>query len=70
MARILPGRSAGTDGLRLAAQQRQRRLSYLIVGQIFDKYPNINAGVAEVGHGWLPHGVEIECIALAGKSPS
>ena len=34
-----------------------RLLSYLIVGQIFDKYPNINAGVAEVGHGWLPHWV-------------
>ncbi len=29
-------------------------LSYLIVGQIID---NINAGVAEVGHGWLPHWV-------------
>ena len=36
---------------------RARLLSYLIVGQIFDKYPNINAGVAEVGHGWLPHWV-------------
>jgi predicted TIM-barrel fold metal-dependent hydrolase len=34
-----------------------RLLSYLIVGQIFDRYPNINAGVAEVGHGWLPHWV-------------
>jgi hypothetical protein len=34
-----------------------RLLSYLIVGQIFDKCPNINAGVAEVGHGWLPHWV-------------
>jgi predicted TIM-barrel fold metal-dependent hydrolase len=34
-----------------------RLLYYLIVGQTFDKYPNINAGVAEVGHGWLPHWV-------------
>ena len=30
-------------------------LSYLIVGKIFDRFPNINAGAAEVGHGWLPH---------------
>ena len=34
-----------------------RLLSYLIVGRIFDRFPNINAGVAEVGHGWLPHWV-------------
>jgi len=34
-----------------------RLLSYLIVGQIFDRFPNINAGVSEVGHGWLPHWV-------------
>ena len=32
-----------------------RPLSYLIVGRIFDRFPNINAGAAEVGHGWLPH---------------
>lgn len=32
-----------------------RFLSYLIVGQIFDRYPNINAAASEVGHGWLPH---------------
>ena len=32
-----------------------RLLSYLIVGRIFDRFPNINAGAAEVGHGWLPH---------------
>ena len=32
-----------------------RLLSYLIVGRIFDRFPNVNAGVAEVGHGWLPH---------------
>lgn len=34
-----------------------RLLSYLIVGQIFDRYPNINAGVAETGHGWMPQWV-------------
>ena len=32
-----------------------RLLSYLIVGRIFDRFPNINAGAAEGGHGWLPH---------------
>ena len=32
-----------------------RLLSYLIVGKIFDRYPNLNCGAAEVGHGWLPH---------------
>ena len=32
-----------------------RLLSYLIVGRIFDRFPNLNAGAAEVGHGWLPH---------------
>ena len=30
-----------------------RLLSYLIVGRIFDRFPNLNAGAAEVGHGWL-----------------
>jgi predicted TIM-barrel fold metal-dependent hydrolase len=34
-----------------------RLLSYLIVGRIFDRFPNITVGVAEVGHGWLPHWV-------------
>ena len=34
-----------------------RLLSYLIVGKIFDRYPNIRACVAEVGNGWLPHWV-------------
>ena len=34
-----------------------RLLSYLIVGKIFDRFPNISAGVAEVGQGWLPHWV-------------
>ncbi len=34
-----------------------RFLSYLIVGRIFDRYPNINAASCEVGHGWLPHWV-------------
>ena len=32
-----------------------RLASYLIVGRIFDRFPNIKALVAEVGHGWLPH---------------
>ena len=32
-----------------------RLLSYLIVGKVFDRFPNLNAGAAEVGHGWLPH---------------
>ena len=32
-----------------------RFLSYLIVGRIFDRFPNINAAAAEVGQGWLPH---------------
>jgi predicted TIM-barrel fold metal-dependent hydrolase len=32
-----------------------RLAAYLIVGGIFDRYPNLNAGAAEVGHGWLPH---------------
>ena len=42
---------------RTAAHQwgAARLLSYLIVGKIFDRFPNINAGAAEVGHGWLPH---------------
>jgi len=34
-----------------------RLLSYLIVGRIFDRFPNLNAAVSEVGHGWLPHWV-------------
>jgi predicted TIM-barrel fold metal-dependent hydrolase len=34
-----------------------RFLSYLIVGRIFDRFPNINAAAAEVGQGWLPHWV-------------
>jgi predicted TIM-barrel fold metal-dependent hydrolase len=34
-----------------------RFLSYLIVGKVFDRFPNLNAAVAEVGHGWLPHWV-------------
>ncbi|MFQ6028659.1 MAG: amidohydrolase family protein, partial [Dehalococcoidia bacterium] len=35
-----------------------RWLTYLIIGKIFDRFPNLNAGVAEVGHGWLPHWVK------------
>jgi len=34
-----------------------RLLSYLIVGRIFDRFPNINAAASEVGQGWLPHWV-------------
>lgn len=36
----------------------ERWLTYLIIGKIFDRFPNLNAGVAEVGHGWLPHWVK------------
>jgi predicted TIM-barrel fold metal-dependent hydrolase len=32
-----------------------RFAAYLIVGKIFDRFPNINAAAIEVGHGWLPH---------------
>ncbi len=32
-----------------------RLCSYLIVGRLFDRFPNLRAIVAEVGHGWLPH---------------
>ena len=34
-----------------------RFCAYLIVSGIFDRYPNLRAGVAEVGHGWLPQWV-------------
>jgi predicted TIM-barrel fold metal-dependent hydrolase len=34
-----------------------RWLTYLIIGRVFDRFPNLNAAVAEVGHGWLPHWV-------------
>ena len=50
-----------------------RLLSYLIVGQIFDRYPNLNAGAAEVGHGWLPHWLirlEEMCNYVAGTTPT
>ena len=32
-----------------------RYSAYLICSGVFDRYPNFRAGVAEVGHGWLPH---------------
>jgi len=50
-----------------------RLLSYLIVGQIFDRFPNLNAGAAEVGHGWLPHWLirlEEMCNYVAGTTPT
>ena len=34
-----------------------RLCAYLILSGIFDRYPNFRAGVAEVGHGWLPNWV-------------
>ncbi|MCH7528220.1 MAG: amidohydrolase family protein [Candidatus Marinimicrobia bacterium] len=34
-----------------------RWLTYLIIGKVFDRFPNLNAAVAEVGHGWLPQWV-------------
>ena len=33
----------------------QRSLAYVIAGGILDRYPNINVGYAETGHGWLPN---------------
>ena len=50
-----------------------RLLSYLIVGRIFDRFPNLNAGTAEVGHGWLPHWLirlEEMCNYVAGTTPT
>jgi predicted TIM-barrel fold metal-dependent hydrolase len=32
----------------------QRSLAYIIAGGILDRYPNINVGYSETGHGWLP----------------
>ena len=49
-----------------------RLLSYLIVGKIFDRFPNLNAGTAEVGHGWLPHWLirlEEMCSYVSGTTP-
>ena len=34
-----------------------RLCAYLILSGLFDKYPNLRAGVSEVGHGWLPNWV-------------
>ncbi len=34
-----------------------RLLSYLICSGLFDRFPNLRCGVAEVGHGWLPQWV-------------
>ena len=50
-----------------------RLLSYLIVGKIFDRFPNLNAGAAEVGHGWLPHWLirlEEMCSYVSGTTPT
>jgi len=50
-----------------------RLLSYLIVGRIFDRFPNLNAGTAEVGHGWLPHWLirlEEMCNYVSGTTPT
>ncbi len=49
-----------------------RLLSYLIVGKIFDRFPNLNAGTAAVGHGWLPHWLirlEEMCSYVSGTTP-
>ena len=32
-----------------------RFFAYLICSGVFDRYPNMRAGLAEVGHGWVPH---------------
>jgi predicted TIM-barrel fold metal-dependent hydrolase len=35
----------------------QRLLAYVIAGGILDRFPNINVGFSETGHGWLPYWV-------------
>ena len=34
-----------------------RLCAYLILSGLFDRFPNLRAGVSEVGHGWLPNWV-------------
>lgn len=33
----------------------QRFLSFMLMGGMLDRYPNLCVGVLETGHGWLPH---------------
>jgi predicted TIM-barrel fold metal-dependent hydrolase len=33
----------------------QRLLAYVIASGMLDRYPNINVGFSETGHGWLPY---------------
>lgn len=33
----------------------QRLLGYVLISGMLDKYPNLNVGVVETGHGWLPN---------------
>jgi predicted TIM-barrel fold metal-dependent hydrolase len=33
----------------------QRFLSFMLMGGMLDRYPNLRVGVLECGHGWLPH---------------
>ena len=33
----------------------QRFLSFMLMGGMLDRYPNLRVGTLEAGHGWLPH---------------
>jgi predicted TIM-barrel fold metal-dependent hydrolase len=33
----------------------QRFLSFMLMGGMLDRYPNLRVGTMECGHGWLPH---------------
>jgi predicted TIM-barrel fold metal-dependent hydrolase len=33
----------------------QRFLSFMLMGGMLDRYPNLRVGTLECGHGWLPH---------------
>ena len=33
----------------------QRFLSFMLMGGMLDRYPNLRVGTLESGHGWLPH---------------
>ena len=33
----------------------QRFLSFMLMGGVLDRYPNLRVGTLESGHGWLPH---------------
>ena len=33
----------------------QRFISFMLMSGVLDRYPNLNIGIMECGHGWLPH---------------